>query len=780
MTQAKFTAVAAMKDYKANPGSVFSENNIQALALLQDQEVSVYQSLRQAYIKAGIPVRKIEQMMASLDLTDDTPKYEERNGRLIYNKPTQYGLKAIPLCNFSARITEEITMDDGAESTIIYKIEAKTAHGAILPSVSISASEFPAMSWVATNYGARAIIEPGLSTRDQLRAAIMTLSGPIKRTVAYADTGWRKIDGNSVYLTVAGGISDDGLDASLNVNLSESLKAYDLKTPTHSLQDAFQGTLRFLALAPLKITMLLLAAIFRAPLAEMLAIDFSVFIVGRTGSFKSEIAALMQAHWGATFNRLSLPGSWTSTGNMLEKVAFWLKDVIFVIDDFLPGLSHLATNELHQRADRIIRGGGNHSGRGRMNADGSLRPTYMSRGLIVVTAEDGTKGASLNGRQAIIEVSKEEINLEILTELQAKAALGLFAATMYYFIKWLAPQMDDLRIFLRQRKDELRDEAVKVVKSHTRTPDLVASLMLGLEMFLFFGIENMAISEEEPLKLRAQGWDLLLAADEAQGEIQTEYDAVERFLSLLKATFMSGASHLENLSGGEPMMSHLWGWMETETNQGANKVVKPLGKMIGWADSANLYLLPDPAWEAVQTLATRQNNALTTTPITLRKRLAERTLIVVKDGKNVIQKSIRGVKHRVIQMPVTALYELTQGKPAQQNVSLPFSQPGAALLAALTEKPKPQAFAEVIPPFTPVPEREPEQFNPGYVWPDFSTSNSQAPVAVDDWEAPQSFPVALEDYKPLIPDIFAEAFVDEDNPFSDFDGSGPDDPIDKF
>ena len=201
-----------------------------------------------------------------------------------------------------------------------------------------------------------------------------------------------------VYLTSSGAITQDGFDDTVKVDLSESFKAYDLKTLSHSLKDAFSATLRLLAVAPLKITILLLCAIFRAPLAELLAIDFTVFIAGRTGSFKSELASLMQAHWGHTFSRLSLPGNWSSTANMLEKMAFWLKDAVFTVDDLLPAHSHLATTELHQRAERLIRGQGNHAGRGRMSADGSLRPTYSPTGLMVMTGEDTPRGHSLNAR----------------------------------------------------------------------------------------------------------------------------------------------------------------------------------------------------------------------------------------------------------------------------------------------------------------------------------------------------------------------------------------------
>ena len=44
------------------------------------------------------------------------------------------------------------------------------------------------------------------------------------------------------------------------------------------------------------------------------------------GTFKTELAALAQQHYGAGLDARHLPGSWSSMGNSLEALAFAAKD----------------------------------------------------------------------------------------------------------------------------------------------------------------------------------------------------------------------------------------------------------------------------------------------------------------------------------------------------------------------------------------------------------------------------------------------------------------------
>ena len=170
-----------------------------------------------------------------------------------------------------------------------------------------------------------------------------------------------------------------------------------------------RASLALLDLGPDTITAAVLGAIYRAPLGEPSPIDFALHLAGPTGAFKTELAALAQAHFGAAFNGRHLPASWADTANMLEKKAFLAKDALLVVDDFAPTGTTTDVQRLHREADRLFRAAGNRAGRARMRADGGSRPTYYPRGMIISTGEDIPSGQSLRARLLVLELTPGEI-----------------------------------------------------------------------------------------------------------------------------------------------------------------------------------------------------------------------------------------------------------------------------------------------------------------------------------------------------------------------------------
>ena len=104
---------------------------------------------------------------------------------------------------------------------------------------------------------------------------------------------------------------------------------------------AVRASLRCLSLAPDRISFPLLAAVYRAPFG---GVDFSVFLAGKTGVFKTALAALCQQHFGAEMDASRLPANFASTGNAVEALAFHAKDALLVVDDFAP----TGEGELHR------------------------------------------------------------------------------------------------------------------------------------------------------------------------------------------------------------------------------------------------------------------------------------------------------------------------------------------------------------------------------------------------------------------------------------------------
>jgi hypothetical protein len=463
-----------------------------------------------------------------------------------------------PLCNFVARITREEVIDDGSgEDRLVFAVEGALWDGTPLPLRTIPAADFPGMAWPIKEWGLEAVVFAGQGTKDHLRVAIQEFSRGAERHRIYKHTGWRRHDGGWLYLHAGGAIGTHGTVLSLRVELDGKLAHYHLPDPPsdEDLAGAVRADLRLLGAFKPQLIYPLLGAVYRAALG---AADCSVALIGQTGLGKSELGALAQQHFGPGMQRLNLPGSWSSTANALESLAFLTKDALLLIDDFKPGGSKGEIDQLHAKADRVLRAQGNSSARQRCWADGTVRADRPPRGLIIMTGEDQVRGESLRARQLPLLVRKGDIDVQLLTPYQQDAARGVYAQTLAAFLRWLAPQYEAVRLRLREEHAELRNRALGD-ECHPRTPGIVADLALGLNYFLDFARAAGVITADERARLAQAGWQALLeaAADQAQ-EIQAQ-DPARRFLELVAGVITSERAHLAARDGREPDKPAAWG-----------------------------------------------------------------------------------------------------------------------------------------------------------------------------------------------------------------------------
>src|SRR5262249_52500418 len=136
-----------------------------------------------------------------------------------------------PLCNFSARIVETIIRDDGAGQERFLVIGGRLDDGSALPPACVPAVQFPDMRWLLRRWGHRAVIYPGGSNRDHLRAAIQLLSHDTRTREVYTHLGWRQLSASWTYLHAAGGIGPRGLVGTVEVALPDALAGFALPVP---------------------------------------------------------------------------------------------------------------------------------------------------------------------------------------------------------------------------------------------------------------------------------------------------------------------------------------------------------------------------------------------------------------------------------------------------------------------------------------------------------------------------------------------------------------------
>jgi hypothetical protein len=559
--------------------------------------------------------------------TPDQVYFATDNG-LFWRKPGKDGETIVELTNFRAQIEADIVTDDGIETRRKFTIAAVLDGRP--KTVAVPARDFPNMIWVYEALGPRAVISAGFAAKDHTRACIQLLSENIAKSRVYMHTGWRRIGRDWYYLHAGGAIGAEG-SFELQVALPPDLSCFNLPDPPTgaALRKAVRASLSMLELGPKRITVPLYGAIWRSVIGTC---TYSIHLAGPTGTFKTSVSALDQQHFGKGFDLQNVPASWTSTENALEAQQFIVKDAILTIDDFAPRGNKSDIERCHQKADRVLRGQGNRSGRARMRPDSSLRLTKKARGTTLSTGEDTPKGESLKARLMILELDKNTIDPDRLTTCQDQGAAGLYSQAMAAFLCWLAPQYESITAELPTRVAALRQKAERS-NQHRRTPDIVANLMLGLKLFLRFCSEKNILSYEEVAELRNDAWEALGQAAAAQAGEQRADEPAQRFVDLVSAALAGGEVHLKNARTGNPV--------------GALS-----GRCVGWVDPEYpdyLFLEPDVSFAEAQRMASQQGENLPVAKHTLWKRLAEKGLIAQREkGRNLTKWPIVEVYRRVL------------------------------------------------------------------------------------------------------------------------------------
>src|SRR5215217_1838635 len=257
----------------------------------------------------------------------------------------------------------------------------------------------------------------------------------------------------------------------------------------------------------------------------------------------------------------------------------------------------------------------------------------------------------------ISEISPGDVDLSVLTEMQRAAAEGLLAGAMSGYVAYLAPLMGGLKESLPARQKELRAIGVG---AHARTPDVVASLALGLETFLGFATEVGAITYTQASQIWDAGWKALVDAATTQAEHQ---------------------------ASEEPENPGRWGW-----RYGLDEW-RPRGKRIGWvAADGSLLLEPGVAFAVAQRTARDQGIALVVNQRTMWKRLHEKGVLASRDsrgGRNTTRTTIDGNRKTVIHLISGAL--LPEDDPNGPNGPPPDERGGSGpKLRAALPAPQPE------------------------------------------------------------------------------------------
>lgn len=666
---AQVTAAAAIL---ASRGEVYCRGWLKQHVKTKEMQQAV---LKEATTKipqrlAPRPVQTTKNILSNPSYAEILPKLAntryrvDRNGRLCFAKfvQTTAGVmeEEIPLANFVPFPLREIVKDDGQETETVFELAGVLAGGKQLPAVKVPAERFATMNWIPTAWGLNANLEPGLSSKDRVRHCVQSMAVDIPKDTVYGHLGWRKIENRWCYLHAGGAVGGEGIQTETDSQLSR----YRLPAEDGDVITALKASLSLLGIAPGKITYPLLSLSYLAPLCEPLrraGVEpaFTVDLYGQSGTLKSSTIAVFLSHFG-DFTEYTLPASFSSTANAVEKLLFQAKDCLLVVDDLHPVSDGNEMRKMQAVAEKVFRGQGNRSSRARMKSDTSLRRSYSPRGLAVVTGEETPGGQSTLARGLTIEMKAGDVNIPKLSEAQKNR--GLLPYAMKSYLSWLAPQLDELPGQFKAAYENLRDRAVSG-EQHLRLAGDVADLFIGLATFLDFAKTQGVITQAEQEAHLTTAWQVFLdLAAEQDQRVRAERPA-QRFLDIIRELFTQKLIYVKSPDGGAPTDAELLGW-ESYTSDGEEPAYSPgkAGTFLGWSDEDFLYLLPEATYREVFRFASSQGNTFPVKSQTLWKHLeAEGVLVVEQDSGRVYRtvqapKKLIGAPKRVLKLDTRKIF----------------------------------------------------------------------------------------------------------------------------
>jgi hypothetical protein len=244
------------------------------------------------------------------------------------------------------------------------------------------------------------------------------------------------------------------------------------------------------------------------------------------------------------------------------------------------------------------------------------------------------------------------------------------------YLRWLAALKDKNKIQLRQEIAKYRAK-LAASSQHARTPEIAANLSLGILRFLLYARAVKALSHEEAGALYQRCRTALSRAAARQAGLQAAMEPAERFLELLSSALTAGIAHLVHVDGGRtPAQPSAWGWRLVAFSDGRDEW-EAHGSRVGWIDGDKIYLDPDASFKAAQSMALG-GDGLAITPQTLRKRLAEKGLLIREGNRDelTVRRVLGGVQHHVLHLRRNAL--LPAPPPAKATSATTGKPPGSS------------------------------------------------------------------------------------------------------
>ena len=218
---------------------------------------------------------------------------------------------------------------------------------------------------------------------------------------------------------------------------------------------------------------------------------FTLFLYGNRGSFKTSVALAL-----SQINNNEVEYNLKSTTAGLEAGFREYKDAVMLVDDLAPTALGTDSAKLKSNLETIVRTFGDSTGIKRNNdyaKNGNQIMQYKASGGAIITGEYITGCESSLARSLYLEVKKQDVDTNLLTELQESS---IFTNYIVSFILMLTDQLNSDCDFIKNISKEIKAYKNEFINaySNSRYAEYHGQLSSIANLILYFGTKYNLIS----------------------------------------------------------------------------------------------------------------------------------------------------------------------------------------------------------------------------------------------------------------------------------------------
>lgn len=582
--------------------------------------------------------------------------YSDAAGYLYHVEPMKNGegWTETAIANFTPELVELTRRDNGFEVTDTVRFRA-FRNGQYEPTVEIQKSDILS-NHPDQRFGMGCRVFIGRQYAQRLAEVMQMQCEDAEIKTIYAQTGFRDINGEKVYLNGDNSVTKDGITSAFSVELDPDLaRCYRFLDSSVAEADCYPVLLDLMEkIAPDWVIVPCLAYCFMSPLSSMLREkgaepSFSFYIVGRTGSYKSSLAKVLLSFFGKISYAEPAPLSFLDTQNAIGRKLALISDMPVLLDDRRPTSCADDKNRYEGTEKFVSSAIGDRASRGRLNADSTGKTSYVARSNVFITAEEAYNniGSSAIARSISVELQPNTIDFAKLCVLQDHTEH--LNKLMQLFVQWLIINYDAVSAGVDCRLKAFREKFASA--GHPRLATAFANLSLGYRVLLDFLVEKGALVAADADQRMDDAISIFLKMCSKQSDKVENEKPTKLFIKLLNELIETKQVRINDINTSTTTMGDVINPCEAGE------------KTIGYRDREKglYYLIPSIAYTAVYQHYAKSGYTFPASMSALWKAFADEKLSMTDTGRTDKRRSIKKKSSRYIALLATAIENDEEG-----------------------------------------------------------------------------------------------------------------------